>query len=31
MVSKNKCFHFILENLVSSIGKKQPIPNQKTK
>ena len=28
---KNKCFHFVLENLVSSIGKKQPLPYQKTK
>ena len=23
---KNKCFHFVKENLVSSIGKKAPLP-----
>ena len=30
MVSENKCFHFILGNLVSSIGKNSPSPTRKT-
>ena len=30
MVSENKCFHFILGNLVSSIWKNSPSPTRKT-
>ena len=29
-VYKNKCFHVILENLVSSVGKNSPSPTRKT-